>query len=224
MAGGDWRLELWALVIASGLYHGLSPGMGWPLAVSAALMEGARERRGRAFLGALGALAAGHFAAMAVVLLPFGLLTMLVAWSREIRIAAALALILFGLGLLIYRRHPRALARIKPSRLMLWSFAIAMAHGAGLMLVPIYLGLCTREELQEIGHQAALTLMAGNLAMALAVALVHTMAMIAAGGLIAWLVFRTLGLKFISASWLNLDALWATSLVLVGALALWAAY
>ena len=71
-------------------------------------------------------------------------MTALVDWQREIRIGAALLVIGFGLWLLIHRRHPRLLARIRPTQLALWSFAVATAHGAGLMLVPIYLGLCRR--------------------------------------------------------------------------------
>jgi hypothetical protein len=78
------------------------------------------------------------------------------------------------------RRHPRFLARIKPTQLALWSFAVATAHGAGLMLLPIYLGLCSARE-QDIGHQAAAALMRGSLATGLAVSLVHA-AMIMSGG------------------------------------------
>ena len=75
-------------------------------------------------------------------MLPFGLLAALLAWQTAIRIGASALVIGFGAVLLIRRRHPRALARIPPARLGLWSFAVAIAHGAGLMLVPIYLGLC----------------------------------------------------------------------------------
>ena len=59
-----------------------------------------------------------------------------------------------------------------------------------------------------------------NLAMAVLVSVVHSVAMIVAGGLLAWLVYRYLGLKFVSRSWFNLDAIWALSLILVGALTL----
>jgi hypothetical protein len=100
-----------------------------------------------------------------------------------------------------------------------WSFAVAIAHGAGLMLVPIYLGLCREDDLGK-GHQAAATLMNANLGTAVLVAVVHTTAMIVAGGCLAWLVYRYLGLKFISRSWFNLDGAWAVSLILVGAIAL----
>ena len=189
--------------------------MGWPLAVSAGLME----QRARGLVAALGWLAVGHLLAMLVVILPFSLLIGLVYWQRSIRIGASLLVIAFGIFRLINRRHPRTLARIRPAQLGLWSFAVAIAHGAGLMLVPVYLGLC-RAGGSGGSHEAAATLISADLGMAVLVSVVHTVAMIAGGGTSAWLVYRYLGLRFISRSWFNLDAVWAGSLVLVGAISL----
>jgi len=204
---------LWWAVFASGIYHGVNPGMGWPLAVSSALME----RHPASLYKALGALALGHILAMAAVLLPFTLLTWLAQWQTQIQTAAALLLIALGVYLLINRRHPRFLARVPPSRLALWSFLVAMAHGAGLMLVPIYLGICAST---DTGHQAAETLISGSLLIAAQVALLHPAAMVLSGGAIALGVYHWLGLKFLQKSWFNLDALWAASLIIVGLLAL----
>jgi hypothetical protein len=216
LIGGGWSLtSLWLAVVASGLWHGVNPAMGWPLAVSSGLME----KRARALLDALVYLGAGHVSAMFVVMVPFAMLATLLAWQREIQIGASVLVIGFGVFLLIWRRHPRVLARIPPSRLVLWSFTIAIAHGAGLMLVPIYLGLCRSFDIDR-GHQAARALIGVNLGMALLVSSVHAIVMIFAGGLLAWLVYRYLGLKFVSRSWFNLDAVWASSLILVGALSL----
>jgi hypothetical protein len=216
MSAADWTPAwLWLAVVASGLYHGANPGMGWPLAVSAGLME----RSSRAMLAALGPLAAGHLLAMLLVILPFALLVALVEWQRQVQIGASFLVIGFGIFRLVYRHHPRALARIRPTQLGLWSFAVAIAHGAGLMLVPIYLGLCREADLDQ-GHMAAGTLINANLGMAVLVSVVHAAAMIAAGGCLAWLVYRFFGLKFISRSWFNLDTSWAISLILVGAVAL----
>ena len=201
---------LWLAVVASGLYHGVNPGLGWPLAVSAGLME----RRPHAVAASLWPLAAGHLLAMLVMLLPFSLLISLVEWRRQIQTAAGLLVLGFGVFRLVNRRHPRVLARIPPAQLGLWSFAVAIAHGAGLMLVPIYLGLCGAT--LDSGHAAAGALIDSNLGMAVLVSVVHSVAMIAAGGVLAWLVYRYLGLKFVSRSWFNLDAVWASSLVLVG--------
>jgi len=216
---GEWSTAgLWLAVIGSGLYHGVNPGMGWPLAVSAGLMGNGR----RDLFAALGPLAGGHLLAMMGILLPFVAMSALITWQQEIRIAAALILIAVGIWLFFNRRHPRFLARIKPTQLALWSFAVATAHGAGLMLVPIYLGLCRVEEI-DVGHQAAATLIGGNLVVAILVSVVHAGAMIATGGMIAFAVLEWLGLKFLSKSWFNLDAIWALSLVLIGAISLTAA-
>jgi hypothetical protein len=214
--GTDWTpAGLWLAVVASGLFHGVNPGMGWPLAVSAGLME----KSSRALVASLWPLTAGHLLAMLLVLLPFALLVTLVEWQRQIQIGASLLVIGFGIFRLLNRRHPRALARIRPTQLGLWSFAVAIAHGAGLMLVPIYLGLCRASDLDQ-GHQAAGALINFNLGMAVLTSVVHSASMIAAGGLSAWLVYRYLGLKFMQRSWFNLETTWAVSLILVGAIAL----
>jgi hypothetical protein len=216
LTGTDWTpAGLWLAVVASGLYHGVNPGMGWPLAVSAGLME----RSSRALVAALWPLTIGHLWAILVVMLPFALLVAFVEWQRQIQIGASVLVIGFGIFRLVNRRHPRALARIRPTQLGLWSFAVAIAHGAGLMLVPIFLGLCRAADLDR-GHEAAGVLINANLGMAVLVSVVHSVAMIAAGGFSAWLVYRYLGLKFVSRSWFNLDATWAVSLVLVGTLSL----
>ncbi|WP_407147648.1 hypothetical protein [Bradyrhizobium sp. ORS 86] len=216
MNAADWTPAwLWLAVIASGLYHGINPGMGWPLAVSAGLMQ----RSSRALVAALGPLAIGHLLAILVVLLPFALLVALAEWQRAIRVGASLVVIAFGIYRLVDRRHPKALTRIPPTQLGLWSFTVAIAHGAALMLVPIYLGLCQDTDLTQ-GHEAAGALINANITMAVLVSIVHAGAMIVAGGCLAWLVYRYLGLTFVSRSWFNLDTVWALSLILVGAVAL----
>lgn len=206
---------LWGAVVLSGVYHGVNPGMGWPLAVSAALMDRSR----RSLWRALGALAVGHLIAMAAILFPFGALMFLAEWERAIQLGAAILVIALGLYLLFNRRHPRFLARVPPSRLALWSFLAAMAHGAGLMLVPIYLGICRTLE-TDAGHAAAAGLMTGNAGVAVSVALAHTLAMTLAGGTFAYAVYRWFGLKALSRSWFNLDIVWALSLVTVGGISL----
>jgi hypothetical protein len=212
----DWiPVGLWLAVVASGLYHGVNPGMGWPLAVSAGLIE----RSSRALVAALWPLTVGHLLATFVAILPFALLVALVEWQQQIQIGASLLVIGFGIFRFVNRRHPRVLARIRPTQLGLWSFVVAIAHGAGLMLVPIYLGLCRAADLDK-SEQAVGALINANLGMAVMVSVVHSGAMIAAGGFLAWLVYRYLGLTFVSRSWFNLDATWAFSLVLVGALSL----
>lgn len=206
----EGTLWLWLAVIASGLYHGLNPGMGWPLALSAGLMNGGRAH----LLRALAPLAVGHFGAMLVVLLPFAAMAAAVRHQEEIRLAAGWLLIAAGAALMVWRRHPRALARIPPHRLALWSFVVAMAHGAGLMLLPAYMGLCA----VDAGAAPALVPQAAG--MAALVAVVHAGAMIAAGGTTALLVHEWLGLQFLRRAWFDLSMVWGASLALVGAASL----
>ena len=197
---------LWLAVVAIGAYHGLNPAMGWPLAVA----NGLTARRGAAVFATLLPLGAGHFLSMAVVLVPFALLSTVAVWGRPVRIGAGLLLVLFGVYRLVDRRHPRWLVRIRPTQLALWSFLIATAHGAGLMLLPVALGLCTT----AAGLAPPPAAGAG---VALLVASVHTAAMLAAGGCVAWLVYRTFGLRLLNRGWLDLETVWAASLVLAGA-------
>jgi hypothetical protein len=120
----DWTpAGLWLAVVASGLYHGVSPGMGWPLAVSAGLME----RSSRALVLALWRLTVGHLLAMLVVIFPFALLVAIVEWQQQIQIGASLLVIGFGVFRFFNRRHPRVLARIRPTQLGLWSFAASIS-------------------------------------------------------------------------------------------------
>ena len=215
---------LWWAVIFSGIYHGVNPGMGWPLAVSAALFE----RKKSAMIKASAMLATGHFLAMIIILLPFSMMYFFVNNEREIRMGAGVLVIAMGIYLLINRRHPKILARIHPAKLGLWSFLAATAHGAGLMLVPIYLGICgllvLGESVSGTGHAAAQVLMSSNIVTAFLVAATHTFAMTFAGAAIALFVYNWFGLKFISKSWFNLDLIWAFSLIIVGAFGVYSAF
>lgn len=201
-------MALWSAIVGAGLYHGINPGMGWPLAVSAALMD----KSPRALRMALLALAVGHFLAMAMVLLPFSLVSALVQWNKEIRIGAGIIVVLMGLYLLINRKHPRYLARVKPTKLALWSFLAALAHGAGLMVVPIFLAM------NDVGDSVV-----GNIVAATFVAGAHTAAMAVGCGMVAFTVYRWLGLKFLTKTWFNLDIAWALSLVVVGGMGIYGA-
>ena len=212
---------LWSGVVLLGVYHGLNPAMGWPLAVA----RGLDGRRAQAVWGAWLPLGAGHLLAMALVLLPFALLSWLMQWSREIRLGAGLLVLLFGAALLMpwsraLHRH-RWLARIRPTQLALWSFVMASVHGAGLMLLPIFIGLCDSSAVAGGTDADALrALMRESLGTALMVSLVHTLAMIGAGLGLAWLVYRYLGLRVLQRAWLNLDRVWAVGLMAAGLAAL----
>jgi len=220
---------LWLTIVAIGVYHGLNPAMGWPLAVA----NGMAARRNLAVFTTVLPLGGGHFAAMAVALLPFAWLSWYAEWSRAVRLGAGALVLLFGIFKLIERRHPRVLARVRPTQLAWWSFLMASAHGAGLMLVPFMLGLCASSPASDAigaatapdsGHAVVMNYLAqSTLATAVKVAAVHTMAMILAGLAVAWAVYRYLGLKFLRRAWFNLDLAWGASLVLAGAAGIGAA-
>jgi hypothetical protein len=209
--------SLWLTIVAIGLYHGVNPAMGWPLAVA----NGLTERNGRAVFTTMLPLGGGHFAAMAVVLVPFAWLVGYVAWSDAIRVAAGALVLLFGIFKLAWRRHPRALARIPPTQLGWWSFLMATAHGAGLMLVPFMLGLCApASDAGRIAsaHADVMAMLSrSGMAVAVGVAAAHTLAMMLAGLAMAWAVYRYLGLQFLRRAWFNLDVAWGLSLVVAGA-------
>ena len=221
--------SLWLAVVALGVYHGLNPAMGWPLAVA----RGMEQRRSSAVLATLLPLGGGHFLAMTIVLVPFAWLSNYAQWSQPIRLGAGAIVLLFGLYKLIRPRHPRALARIHPSQVAWWSFLVATLHGAGLMLLPLMLSLCATPALKssaagtstpwlELDHAAVSGFLArSNLSTALMVASVHTLTMLIAGLAIAWLVYRWLGLRVLRSTWFNLDVVWGISLLFAGAAGMW---
>ncbi|HSO05776.1 MAG TPA: hypothetical protein VLW45_00940 [Pelomicrobium sp.] len=202
----------WLAIVAIGAYHGLNPAMGWLLAVS----NGMQARRGRAVLAALPPIAGGHLAAMAVALLPFTLLAAYLDRLAAVRAVAGLALIGFGIYQILSRRHPRFLARVGPSHIALWSFLMATAHGAGLMLVPVVVGLCGGDPGAAANHDALVRAAAGSVGLSLLAASVHTAAMVATGGATAWLVYRYIGLDLLGRSWFNVDLLWGVLLIVMG--------
>ena len=208
---------LWLGIVAIGAWHGLNPAMGWPLAVA----NGLTERRGSAVLATLLPLGGGHLAAMAVALVPFAWLLGYLSWRHAIQLAAGALVVVYGIYKLAQPRHPRALARIRPTQLAWWSFLAASAHGAGLMLVPFMLGLCVQQPQEPGGLAAAHASVMDQLArssvgVALAVAAVHTLATLLAALAAAWAVYRYLGLRYVSRAWFNLDRVWAGSLVIAG--------
>ena len=218
MADAAATASLWAGVVAIGVYHGLNPAMGWPLAVA----NGLGEKRDAAVFATWLPLGAGHLLAMAIVLVPFALLTWLLQWSREIRIGAGALVLLFGVSRLFLRRHPRWFARIRPTQLAFWSFVMATAHGAPLMLLPILMGLCeapvaaAASPSNDFGHEAMMELMRSSVGTAITVSLLHTVVMVGAGLGVAWIVYRYLGLRALRAAWFDLDVIWAFALIASG--------
>jgi hypothetical protein len=215
----------WLTLAALGAYHGLNPAMGWLFAVALGLQE---QRRG-AVLQALPPIALGHAVAIALAVLVVGVAQVVVPFD-VLRYVCAGALILFGVYKLIRRKHPRWVGmRVGFKDLTAWSFIMASAHGAGLMLVPVLLKLSgTMHQMDHQAHAAhehwghGLHLFLANpavLADLTAVGL-HTLAMFAVMGALAVVVYEKLGVMILKRTWFNLDLLWAGALVGAGVITL----
>ena len=199
MSSGWWP---WAALALLGAYHGLNPGMGWLFAVA----RGLQERRREAVLGSLLPIALGHEASIVVVVVAVSL-TEQVLPPHLVRLVAALLLLSFGLYKLARpRSHPGGFGmRVGFAGLAGWSFLMSSAHGAGLMLAPVLLGMPVAgayHSLTEISLLAALA------------ATVHVTAMLAVMAVVALVVYEKVGLGILRRGWFNLDLGW--SLVLVG--------
>ncbi len=215
----------WLTLAALGAYHGLNPAMGWLFAVALGL----QERRRSAVLQALPPIALGHAVAISLAVLVVGVARITIPLD-VLRYVCAGALILFGLYKLIRRKHPRWVGmRVGFRDLTAWSFIMASAHGAGLMLVPVLLKLSgTMHQMEHRAHVAhehwghGVHLFLANptvLADLTAVGL-HTLAMFAVMGVIAVVVYEKLGVMILKRTWFNLDLLWAGTLVVAGVITL----
>ena len=200
----------WITLLLLGAWHGVNPGMGWLFAVS----RGLQERRGGAVAGALPPIALGHALAIAVALV-------VVAIGRAsvplvaLRWATAVILIGFGISRLVRHHHPRWVGmRVGFRDLTVWSFLMATAHGAGLMLAPLFVVDGARPSC----HAGAGLALSGPIDYVVATA-AHTAAMLAVAGLIALIVYYKLGLALLRRAWFNLDWLWALALVGAGVFA-----
>jgi len=218
MAHDNWP---WLALIALGAYHGLNPAMGWLFAVGLGMQEGRRE----AVIKAFWPIALGH--AAAVTLVVTAVLALQVVIPLEVlKYVGAAALIGFGLYKLIRRKHPRWVGmRVGFKDLTLWSFVMASAHGAGLMLVPVLLKLSGT--MHEMGHEAheahehwghGLHLFLTNPAALADVGAVgvHTLSMFLVMAAIALIVYDRLGLMILKRTWFNVDLIWAGALMIAG--------
>jgi hypothetical protein len=205
---------LW-LMLLLGAYHGINPGMGWLFAVAL----GMQERKGSAVAKALVPIALGHALSVAMVVLVAAFIGMALP-LEEIRYAVAALLFALGIFSLARHYHPRWVRMQVGFRdLTAWSFLMATAHGAGLMLLPVLLGSRTVEAADHMAGHHHSSAAASPLAALLATA-VHTIAYLAVTGLVAWVVYRKFGLAILRKAWLNLDAVWAAALVVTGVVTL----
>jgi hypothetical protein len=197
----------WVSLALLGAYHGLNPAMGWLFA----LARGLQERNRRALLQALLPIALGHALSIALTVALVSALRV-ATLPHVLRPVVAAVLVGFGVWKFLRpRSHPRWVGmRVSLPELALWSFLMASAHGAGLMLVPVVLQLPTVEH----HHGAAMS--ADVIAQGTAAVLVHTLAMWLVMSAVAIAVYEKLGLAVLRRGWVNLDTLWATAFVVAG--------
>ena len=202
------------MLLALGAFHGVNPGMGWLFAVALGMQE---HRRG-AVLRALVPLGVGHALAVAGALaaaLAIGFVIP-VGWLRW---PIAVVLVSLGAFRFVRHRHPRwAGMRVGMGGLTAWSFLMATAHGAGLMVVPVFMGMSTMAGAGEHAHHMSGA--QGGAGAALFATGLHAVGYLAVTAFIAVLVFEKLGVGILRRAWLNVDLIWSAALVATGALTL----
>jgi hypothetical protein len=213
------RDAAWLTLVGLGAYHGLNPAMGWLFAVS----RGMQERNRRAVLRSLLPIAIGHELSIALVAaLVVGL--SVVADSSVLRVGAAATLLAFGIFRFVKpRAHFRWTSmRVSDRELTLWSFLMSTAHGAGLMVAPVLIGLdgALDGSHARAHDQADLSLLGGSLGTGAIGILLHVGAMLLVMGLVAVLVYDRLGLRILRTAWINTDRLWAGAFVLAAGITL----
>ena len=203
----------YAVLLALGAFHGLNPAMGWLFAVALGL----QERRRVAVLRALVPLAAGH--ALAVAGAVAAALTLgAVIPSSWLRWPLAGVLVWLGIRRLVVHRHPRWTGmRVTMRQLTLWSFLMATVHGAGLMVMPMFVGTSMADRGDHAAHMIAPAADAGTALLATGM---HAAGYLAVTTLIALIVFEKLGVGILRRAWFNLDLLWAVTLMASGTLTL----
>jgi hypothetical protein len=201
----------WLALAGLGLFHGINPAMGWLFAVALGLHRHSQN----VVLLSLIPIAVGHALAVAAVLFAVLALGLVLHWTI-LGWAAGLALIGWAIWHVLYghRRRVRIGMQTGMAGLALWSFLMASAHGAGLMLIPIVVPLCL-----AAAPAQGLTLTTA-LPVSLAALTVHTGTMLATIALISIVVYRWIGVEFLTRGWVNLDLLWTVALALCGVLLL----
>lgn len=210
----------WLALFGLGAYHGINPGMGWLFAVALGLQEKSRYAIWRALLP----ITIGHALATGLVILVVAGIGVVVSHTA-VRGLAAFVLIAFGMYRLVRARHPKWVGmRVGWRDLIIWSFLMASAHGAGLMLVPVLLGRSSAPHALHVHQAPSVSPMFSSEPMAfldnptlacLAVG-VHTVGYLLVMGLVAVVVYEKLGLALLRHAWINLDLLWAMALVAAG--------
>jgi hypothetical protein len=215
MIGGvSWG---WFALFLLGAYHGINPGMGWLFAVAL----GMQENSTRVVIRSLAPIALGHAIAVGVLLLIAGLVGIVLP-PAYVRMAVAAALLGQGAYRIVRSRHAAwGGMRVGFRDLTIWSFLMASAHGAGLMVLPVVMSLPAAQAAAAHSAHAHHFQDAGTgLTTALWATLIHTAGYLTVTALIALVVYRRLGLALLRRAWFNLDLIWAVALICTGIVAL----
>ncbi len=204
----------WIALAALGAFHGLNPAMGWLFAVALGL----QRRRREAVLVSLLPIAAGHALSIAVVVLITSGLRVIVA-PKVLQLGAAGVLTAFGLYRLLARHRGRVGMQVGGAQLLLWSFLMATAHGAGLMLLPVLLAM-PQGRYAGHAHMPGIETAGAAAVNALAAVAIHTVAMLCVAAAVALAVYEWFGLAFLRRGWINLDLVWVIALVGTGVILL----
>jgi hypothetical protein len=195
----DWSL---VGVFGLGAFHGVNPGMGWLFAVALGL----QERRRSAVYWAIVPLALGHTLAIAAAVAAAFVVGAVVPLQAIQWIVASILAVL-GISRRFRHGHVRWVGmRVGMADLTAWSFLMASAHGAGLMVLPLVLGATASHH----AHPAV----ASGAASAIAATIAHSAGYLAVSTVIAIVVFEKLGVGLLRKAWINLDLMWAVALVI----------
>jgi len=202
----------WSTLFLLGAYHGINPGMGWLFAVA----RGMQEHRTRAVAWSLPPIALGHALAIGVVVL-IAQLAQVALPLLYVRIVVAVTLVGLGVYKLVRSRHFRwGGMQVGFRDLTIWSFLMASAHGAGLMVLPVVLAGPLAGAGPHAHHMAA----SSDVSSGVWATLIHTLGYFAVTAAAALLVYQKFGLAMLRRSWFNLDLIWAIALVVTGVVAL----
>jgi hypothetical protein len=204
MTGSWWP---WLALAGLGAFHGVNPAMGWLFAVALGLHRGSL----RDVLAALPPIALGHALSIALVV---GIVIALGVMIEGRWIYRASGLVLIGWAawhqLYGHRHRVRVGMTAGFAGLTLWSFLMATAHGAGLMILPVIMPLCiAASPLREVQGS-------GSAAVTLAAVGLHTAAMLGVIAVIAVAVYRWIGLAILRTAWINFNIIWTVCLVATG--------
>jgi hypothetical protein len=210
----------WLTLFGLGAFHGINPAMGWLFAVGLGLQEQKRI----AVLRALPPIALGHALSIGIIIAAV-LLARVTVPPFALQIAAAAILFAFGLYRLFRSRHPNWVGmRVGFGDLTLWSFVMASAHGAGLMLIPLFLKSAPQTLAPHTGPMALHTHSTCGLGfvnfntpslLASSVA-VHTLGYLLVTGVVAMLVYEKFGVGMLRRAWFNVDLFWMLALTATG--------